>query len=61
MLYGTAEFRKNFYIKLRQMTGIILPARACGGVTAKDLHAEDLGLRATEVGARCRGSTRSQE
>jgi hypothetical protein len=26
MLYGTAEFRKNFYIELRQMTGIIFRA-----------------------------------
>jgi hypothetical protein len=45
MLYGTAEFRKNFYIKLRQMTGIIF--RAPGRIDATRVHARASAKRAT--------------
>ena len=50
MLYGTAEFRKNFYIKLRQMTGIIF--RAPGRIDATRVHARASAKRATGSGVR---------
>jgi hypothetical protein len=49
MLYGTAEFRKNFYIKLRQMTGNIF--RAPGRIDATRVHARASAKRA--MGVRC--------
>ena len=52
MLYGTAEFRKNFYIKLRQMTGIIF--RAPGRIDATRVHARASAKRATGSGVRFR-------
>ena len=50
MLYGTAEFRKNFYIKLRQMTGIIF--RAPDRIDATRVHARASAKRATGSGVR---------